>query len=244
VSILRNQRGLSLIEATIMLAVVSLLTAVMAPAVRTYVQSAQESAAMHDVEAIATGLSRMLSDTGESWFLRDGNGTLATDVPSHATANRVDLMVSDGNIPQLYSGVTRSTVGTEWTAPVDNAAVQELEYYLATNVPSNASANAYRSATNMSVTANFDPTSGQTFNSDQAWRGPYLPGPLGPDPWGNRYAVNVEFLAKAPGAGPTGNVNDAIVLSAGNNGMIETRIDVDGSNSANDVVFIVSGTTR
>jgi hypothetical protein len=189
----------------------------------------------------------MLVDIGESWFLRDGNGAGVTDVPSHdnvTVVNRVDLMVSDGSVPQVFTSVARGS-GTDWnTAQVDNSPVQKLEYYLATNKPSNAAGNAYRSATNMSVATNFDPVSSQTFNSDYAWRGPYISGPIGPDPWGNRYAVNVEFMAKAIGAGPSGNVNDAIVLSAGNNGMVETAINVDGSNSTNDVVYVLSGATR
>ena len=81
----------------------------------------------------------------------------------------------------------------------------------------------------MSVATEFDPDSGALFNAEHAWRGAYLPGPIGPDPWGTRYAVNVEFLARALGAGPSGNVNDVFVISAGPDRVVDTRFDVDGA---------------
>jgi hypothetical protein len=97
----------------------------------------------------------------------------------------------------------------------------------------------------MSVLANFDPDSGSQFNADFGWRGAYLPGPIGADPWGNRYAVNVEFLAKALGAGPSGNVNDVFVVSAGQDGTIDTRFDTDGvTTGGDDLIYVISGGTR
>ena len=59
------------------------------------------------------------------------------------------------------------------------------------------------------------------------WNGPYLQAPLGPDPWGGRYAINVRFLGEmssrpgsAPGANPTAPA--VWVLSAGPDGVFET----------------------
>ena len=238
----RSERGLSLVEATIILSVISVLSAILAPSVRTYVQGAQQATAKKDVEALGAALSRMLVDVGEAWVLRDGNGTAATDAPSHATTNRVDLLVSEGKIPSVYTA--RSSGSPDWSTAVNNTTVQKFEYFLVTNTPSNTSANAYRTALNMSVSTQFDPADGATFNSTHAWRGAYLPGPIGADPWGNRYAANVEYFARTPGAGPSGNVNDVVVLSAGNNGLIETRYDTDGPSNGNDIVYVVSGGTR
>jgi hypothetical protein len=237
---------MSLIEATVILGVIALLTAIMAPAVRAYVLSAQQVAAKKDADVISASLIRFLTDVGETWVLRSGARTgTATDqgAPSHAAANRVDLLVSDGKIPAV--NVARSSGGTEWSAAVDNAAVQKLEYYLVSNLPSNAGANAYRIATAMSGVGNFDQDSGASYNSPHSWRGPYLPGPVSADPWGNRYAVNVEFLAHAQASTPSGNVNDVFVVSAGPNGLIENRIDADGVNASNnDVISLISGGTR
>jgi type II secretory pathway pseudopilin PulG len=232
------------VEATVILGVMSVLAAMMAPSIRGYVLNAQQVAAKHDVEEIGGALARMLTDVGEAWIARDGNGAAATNPPLHTAANRVDLLVSDGRTPSIYSGATRSSGSPDWDAAVNDTTVQDLDYFLVSNTPSNAAGNAYRTATNMSVAAEFDPDDAATFNAPHAWRGAYLPGPIGPDPWGNRYAVNVEYLAKALGAGPSGNVNDVIVLSAGNNNLIETRYDTDGAAGGNDILHVVSGGTR
>src|SRR2546422_10432249 len=98
---MRSERGMSLVEGTIILAVISLLTAVMAPAINDYVVDAKQSKAKKDVEAIGMALSHMINDTGEPWVLRDGNGALATDPPAHTAANRVDLMVTAGAPPAV-----------------------------------------------------------------------------------------------------------------------------------------------
>jgi len=47
-----------------------------------------------------------------------------------------------------------------------------------------------------------------------------------------------------PGTGPSGNVNDVIVISSGSNALIESRYDTDGVAPANDVVHVFAGGTR
>lgn len=236
---MRSDRGMSLLEATIVLSVAAVLAAMVAPAVRNYVQTAQQATAKKDVETLGSALARFLADNGEAWFLQDGNGASATAAPAHST--KVELMVSDGRTPAVN---TARGAGTDWDTAVNNTTVQKFEYFLVTNTPSNAAANAYRSATNMSLTAQFDPDGGAQFNSEYAWRGPYLPGPIGSDPWGNRYAANVEFLARTLGTGPSGSDNDVVVISAGDDGIIETKFNTDGYTSGNDVFYVFSGGTR
>ncbi len=242
---MRNERGMSLLEATIVLMVMSILAAIIAPPVGSYVRSTQHAAASRDVENIGAALGRMLDDLGESAVLRDGNGASAALAPSRAAGNRVHLLVTQGDTPTVAAPAVRAGVGvTDWNHPVDNAAVQLLDSYLVANTPSGLAANGYRTASTMSTTTEFDPDGGAMFNAEHAWRGAYLPGPLGPDPWGYRYAVNVEFLGRPTGAGPAGQVNDVFVLSAGADGRIETRFDVDGVTSSNDVIYLVGGGTR
>jgi type II secretory pathway pseudopilin PulG len=241
----RGQRnaGISLIEASIVLSVFAILTAVLAPSIGGYISDAQQVAAKKDIEAIGSAVARMLTDVGDGWILRDGNGAAATAPPVHTAANRVDLLVSSGAVPAL--GVARLTPGADWSAAVDDGAVQRLEYFLVQNTPSNLAANGYRTAATTNVLTEFDPDSGAQYNAEHGWRGAYLPGPIGPDPWGTRYSVNVEFLARALGAGPSGNVNDVFVVSAGPDQTVDTRFDVDGATAGpGDLVYIVSGGTR
>ena len=236
---------MSLVEATVVLMVLSIIASIMAPPVLEYVRTTQEAAAAHDAAEIGAALARMLDDVGETFVLRDGNGSSTTVPPSHAAGNRVDLLVTEGQTPTIDPSAVRPGAGvTDWDDAVNNAAIQLLDHYLVTNTPSSLAANAYRTASSMSATTEFDPDVGAMFNAEHAWRGAYLPGPLGADPWGNRYAVNVEFLERPLGAGPSGNVNDVFVLSAGDDGRVDTRFAVDGVTSGNDVIAVVSGGTR
>ncbi len=237
------ERGISLVEATIILAVLSILTAIMAPAIGDYVSDARASQAKKDVETIGTAIAKMLEDVGETFLLQDGNGAAATNPPSRASSNLVKLVVTDGNTPSV--GTARSSGTPDWDAAVNDGTVQTLEDHLVTNTPSGLSANRYRTASDMTVVSNnFDPTDGATFNSPNAWRGAYLPGPLGPDPWGRRYAVNVEYLERPLGT-PAGQVTDVFVVSAGQNGLIDTRFDTDGATGGgDDLIYVVSGGTR
>jgi type II secretory pathway pseudopilin PulG len=236
---------MSLVEASVVLMVLSVIASLMAPPVLEYVRTTQEAAASHDVAEIGAALARMLDDLGETSVLRDGNGSSATTPPSHAAGNRVDLLVTQGETPTLDPSAVRPGASvTDWDDAVNDAAIQLLDYYLVANTPSSLAANGYRTASSMSTTTEFDPDVGAMFNAEHAWRGAYLPGPLGPDPWGNRYAINVEFLERPLGAGPSGNVNDVFVLSAGSDGRVETRFAVDGVTSGNDLIHVVSGGTR
>src|SRR5687768_4176294 len=119
--------GMSLVEATIILMIIATLTAVIGPSIGDYIEDARRSAARRDTETIATALTRMLADTGEAWFVRNGARTgTATDqgAPSHLVAARVDMMISDGAVPTL-SATPRSS-GTDWDDVIvsDTGAIQ------------------------------------------------------------------------------------------------------------------------
>jgi type II secretory pathway pseudopilin PulG len=236
----------SLVEATIILMVFAILTAVIAPTAGGYIKDAQQASAKADVDEISSALAKMLADVGEAWFVRNGARTgTAVDhgSPAHGVAARVDMMVTAGAIPVLAAAARPA--GTDWDDAVNHAAIQRLENYLLLNIPSNLAANAYRTSASMNGAGNFDTDAGMTFNADFGWRGAYLAGPIGPDPWGSRYAVNVEFLARAQGTIGSGSRMDVVVLSAGANARTDTQFEVDGSVPGNDdIVSPVSGGTR
>jgi type II secretory pathway pseudopilin PulG len=241
-----SQRGVSLVEAAIILLVFATLTAIIAPAAGGYIRDAQQTSAKADVDRIAVALSKMLTDVGEAWFVRNGARTgSATDhgAPAHGAGTRVDLMVSTGATPVLAA--TARPAGTDWDDAVNHAAIQQIENYLLLNMPSNIAANAYRTSASVDGAGTFDPDDGRTFNADFAWRGAYLAGPIGPDPWGSRYAANVEFLARTLGTTGSGSPMDVVVLSAGADARINTQFEVDGTTAGtDDIIALVSGGTR
>ncbi|HEY4636541.1 MAG TPA: hypothetical protein VIG92_08275 [Rhodospirillales bacterium] len=257
---MRNSRdaGLSLIEATIIVAAMSTLAAILAPTIADYIETSKDVRVNADTELIGAALTRMLTDTGEIAFLMDGNGggaAFSTNPPSHLTANRVDMLVSDGVTPAIAAGQTRAA-GTDWDDALVGAGtgvVQTLRDHLVRNMPSATALNRYRNAADMNIPNNFDPVDGGAFNAEYAWRGAYLQEPVGPDPWGYRYGVNVEFWAKATGVGVgvSGSVNDVFVLSTGRDGVADTPFETlatagrDGATAlGDDVIYVVSGGTR
>jgi type II secretory pathway pseudopilin PulG len=81
------------------------------------------------------------------------------------------------------------------------AGLDRLDHQLITNAP------GYRRAT----------------SGTSGWNGPYLASDVGPDPWGNRYMVNVGLVSGDATTGPQPAPPLAVwVISAGPDGKIET----------------------
>src|SRR5436190_13950479 len=87
----RQERGMSLIEVTIMLVVISVLTGVMAPSVTRSVAQARLTRALTDETAIKTAISNYRTDTGNRGFSISGTN------PAIGNAATVKLLVSDGD---------------------------------------------------------------------------------------------------------------------------------------------------
>lgn len=249
-----GDRGVSLVEATVVLSVFALLASVMAPVIGGYVDTARQARAREDVQAIATAIRDFVADNAESQFLIDGSDGSPGQPPTRSDANRVNLLVSDGDIPALAAAVGTETF---WTLPVNGGTVDTLVNHLAQNTPAEAAGNKYRDPTDVTVNApggnnvDFARSSSSGFNAPYAWRGAYLRAPVDSDPWGNRYAVNVAFLDPAPTANIAGGAGvitagwtfaayqrlDVFVLSAGSDEEIDTRSAQDGAVPGDDDVL-------
>jgi type II secretory pathway pseudopilin PulG len=252
---LASERGLSLVEATIMLAVIATLSAILAPTITDSIGNARLARAHEDTQNIAQAIQNFISDTGESKFLRVAKGaaTAAQPPADRLDARRVDLLVGDGDIPPLGTGVSAETF---WTQAVNNAAVDSLANHLVDNTPGSAAANRYRTPTDIATgggggNIDFARSESGGFNAPYSWRGPYIKGPVDPDPWGYRYAVNVAFLDPSP-QGTVGGVTagfvaadyprlDVFVLSAGSDREIDTKSAQDGAVPGDDdIIYVVS----
>jgi hypothetical protein len=174
-------------------------------------------------------------------------------------ANRVDLLVSgtgvaDTDVDDAAKGVS----GSASAALTGNAVA--TPYNWAGGANTNTPALAERATvddqliTNTTVAytgVNF--TGGGGPRVGLGWRGAYLTGPAGLDPWGYRYQANTVFLGVASDAaagGAEGNADggwsyDSMVLSAGTNGMVETAFGpAGGTASGDDVIYVIKGSTR
>lgn len=179
--------GFTLIELTVVLAVIVTLALVLTPSIANSINDARVARARNDCQTIANGIYQFYRDTGyfPLWRLAPGGGA---GVP----ANRLQLLVSRGNLPA-------EDIPTPWTTGTAGS----LSDQLVTNAPGYAM---------------------RTPTSQFGWNGPYFSSEISPDPWGNRYVVNVALIEMSPGAVTAGGRPKMAVwvLSAGPNGVIDT----------------------
>ena len=198
---IRGTRGVSLVEATIIVTIAAILSAAAAPIASRTIDRARLTRAVEDATAIKTAINSFLVEF-TSFTPFTSSGVTGGDT--------IEMLVSDGDIPFTAIGATNwDDVVTCCAAAVD---VDFLERHLVTNA---LPAGAYT-------------TGGAT-----PWRGAYISAPVDPDPWGNRYAVNVEYLRTAPTS------NDVFVLSAGPDEEINTAFAVNGAVPGEDDIIAV-----
>jgi hypothetical protein len=243
---LTNARGLSLVEVTIMLLVLMLLTGVLAPSIFDFVNDAKWVKVKEDCEAIGLTVARLTRDVG-SCLKFNGNGVCSKN-------NRVDLLYSDGPEVQQWMLEGDGTVDFYSTQTAsgnlnwdhDNTRGDTMAHQFVDNAtgPDYPTPNELMTYTHV----------GPQFNL--GWRGAYLSSPIGPDPWGRRYLVNTVFLSVAidatPGYGEGkrsgGWSQDVFCISAGPNGLYETAFGGNANRGTyrhgDDFIYIISGDTR
>jgi type II secretory pathway pseudopilin PulG len=251
-----SERGLSLIEATIILMVLATLTAVISPVAGNYIQDSRNSAAKADAETIGSGVLALLRDTG-SRCLRVAGTTDCTK------ANRVDLLVTSGSNPRGLSTTAAANIVLPDSEAATNATVNWLP---SANAPTQQDLLEDQLIENDNPTPYATPTytAGGGPRMKLGWRGAYLTGPITVDPWNARYQVNTIFLTVANDAidaapGPGFNQlqeglreaawnRDVLVLSAGINGIVETSFGGTASGGVtgggDDVVYVIRGGSR
>jgi type II secretory pathway pseudopilin PulG len=250
----RGDRGLSLVEATIVLGVVTVLAAALAPSIGDYLSDARQTTAKQQTEAIGSAILQLLRDTG-SRCLRAA-GTVDCTV-----TNRVDLLVTAAPDPvavdtTLAPDITLTDPEAATTSPVNwlpSASAPVQQDLLEDQLIENDNATPY---TAVSFIAAGGP------RMKLGWRGAYLTGAITADPWNTRYQVNTVFLTVATNAVDTsmspnqlqeglreaGWSRDVLVLSAGANRIVETSFGGTAAGGVNaggdDVIYVLTGSSR
>lgn len=239
------EAGLSLVEATIILMVLSILTAIVAPSAGSYLESARHTKAKEDVEAIASAIDQLMRDAGRLCLSLNGS-SCANDA-----SGRVELLVSGAAVgdneptvvttPFVAAASTASSTNLNWaggTNEVADARRDTMDDQFVTNAPGYAG---------VTFTGGGGPRAGI------GWRGAYLAGPVDVDPWGYGYQASTVFLAVATDAADGtsagqkrgGWTSDVVVISGGSNGVIQTAFGSAGAaGTGDDITAIVQGGTR
>jgi hypothetical protein len=198
---LRSPRGITLFEVALMLTATTALAAALMPTVTATIRHAEFAKAAADMVKIR--------DAAIECFQNDM--VQAPTIDGAAVGTFVELLVSDGDIPRQVS----ATGSVEWQRLVDNAGglVDFLERHLVTNNPRGNGANAYSTV------------------DGTPWRGAYMNAPIDSDPWGNRYAINVEWF--------NGGAEDVVVFAAGPDEEIDSAYAVNGLTAGDDDLVLL-----
>ena len=242
---LKSARGLSLIEVTIMLLVLMLLTGVLAPSIMDFVKDAQWVKVKEDCEAIGISVARLTRDVGPCLKF-NGAGKCTKD-------NRVDILYSDG--PDVTTSDVIDEATTMFVAG-DNVAMS-LNWYLDDERGDSMERQFVDNSANYLSPAQLGTYTAVGPQFNLGWRGAYLSAPIAQDPWGHKYLVNSVFLAVAIDAGCGGPCEgqrhggwsrDVFCISSGPNGLFETRFEGNywggTSRMGDDFTYVIAGDTR
>ena len=133
--------------------------------------------------------------------------TRFTDNGTQTVARSMGFLVGDGDIPA--AGLVAN-----WTSDTSLTSVDFLEEHLVLN--------SFNGGEDYSTTG------------APLWRGAYLNAPVDPDPWGNRYAVNTQYLG-----GGAGGTNDVVVYSAGPDEISDTTSVGNPLTAVNDDLIVL-----
>jgi prepilin-type N-terminal cleavage/methylation domain-containing protein len=184
---MKTNKGFTLIEVAVVLAIIAILAAILTPIVTSYIDQSRDTRAGADVKKIAEAVLLYKRDTSK-WPAFD---TLAAANAS-TTASRNCL--TSGPSAALPTGTNEASWATEC-----GSSIGMLSGYLNVN--------------------SLGVTSGNAAGGAVSFRGPYLDGAVGTDPWANNYVVtskylvdsgvNNSFWAYAASAGPNGGLDTA-----------------------------------
>lgn len=270
-----SSAGFTLVEVSIIIMSLAILSAIMLPQIGVFLRDARMARVREDVAALGVAMMQLLKDTGESSFYCEpqGRGRTPERMDESGEIAPVALLIGDGDTPdggsdfyewrQPFDGEIDSSATDFGGVSLRSGLVDTFANHLIQNDPTSLSTagqvggayDRYRTPADMrggdassgvGGGLQFDPIGGQGFNSEFAWRGPYLDG-VRPDPWGNRYMANVLWLAMPEFADGSGFMRAIIVLSAGPDEEVDTPFGSIGGffHGDDDIAYPVAyGTLR
>jgi len=221
----RDERGITIIETTVILSVLFILAGVMSPIVSDSITTARSVKAKSDAEMIAMGLINLQKDLGADALAINGAAGTA-EAPQFA-----DVLATAGTPPQVDDrepGLA-DTVVSLFSKPGNNNGKS------AGNGDASQTTVAQRRKWVEAPTDSLDDhlmtnRKGYRFRRPgeySGWNGPYISAQLSGDPWGNEFLINSRYLdGGTTAADSQGRARHAVfVVSAGADGVIQTPFD-------------------
>jgi type II secretory pathway pseudopilin PulG len=235
-----NERGITILETTVILSVLFILAGVMSPIVSESVNTARAVKAKNDASMIATGLINLQKDVGADALNLGGAaiGGAALRLP--------DLLVSQGSAPDVEDAETRES-GPAPMIPLLAAPGQS-----GVSLPADARAamRAERRRWRDTPAGSLDDhlmnnRRGYRFRRSGeygGWNGPYVSAEVKGDPWGRQFLINSRWLdGGSSAADAEGRIRRAVfVVSAGADGVVDTPFEqsiIDARAYGDDIVI-------
>ena len=199
--------GLTLVEMTVILSVIVILTTVLVPTVMSHIAQARVLRAQQDVRALANAITSFFDDTG---FMPK-----TSDVVNGKPGNLpVDIIMTPGEPPALPDDLK----GNQQIWVTGRA--DYFRNHLVNNTP------GYYGDLDSDLMINVAGYRLKSADQKAGWNGPYISIPEA-DPWGNRYMCNIIYVDTRLGAvDKDGNVKRAVfVISSGPDGIIQTEFE-------------------
>jgi type II secretory pathway pseudopilin PulG len=242
---MKNERGITIIETTVILSVLFILAGVMSPIVSESIMTARAVKAKSDASMIAMGLINFQKDVGAGALALTGTTGGGAQAQTQAVGLTA-MLVSDGDVPALTDEQEQSATFPAMTLLAQTA----LGGARATGSGNGSSSTEQRRLWREAPADSLDDhlrhnRKGYRFRQPgeyDGWNGPYLSAPIAGDPWGNRYLINAGFLdGGTTAADSNGRLRRAVfVVSAGGNGVIETPFEqpvIDARAYGDDIVI-------
>lgn len=204
--------GLSLVEVTVMLAVLFILAAMMIPVVSDSINNARMVRARNDLSQMASAITGFQRDVGPFVF----DGSRLRQIQTVGSLSVVDVLVSGGALPGVADSVPLgesglfapdASVGTTQAALRPWVAISTFDKF-----DNHLRVNGRRYPVSISGPGN-------------GWNGPYVSKEITGDPWGHAYLANAGFLRGTPPAPGRCRTCAVFILSAGPNGLVETPFE-------------------
>jgi type II secretory pathway pseudopilin PulG len=238
---MRHERGITIIETTVILSVLFILAGVLSPIVSESITTARAVKAKNDASMIAMGLINFQKDLGGDARAFSGAGAIVSQA-----LGLPQLLVTAGEMPSVEDDDEEETS----TGPMIALLAPPGNGGRGQGHGGGRSSGSQRRKWREARAETLDDhlmhnRRGYRFRQPGeygGWNGPYLSAPIASDPWGHQYLVNTQFLdGGTTAADSSGRVRRAVfVVSPGGNGVIETPFEqsiVDARAFGDDIVI-------
>ena len=226
---LHSERGITILETTVILSVLFILAGAMSPIVSESVNTARAVKAKNDASMIAMGLINLQKDVGADAL---NIGGAAVGGPS---LRLPDLLASQGSAPETEDAQTSESELSSSSAPIVPLLAAPGHSGVSLTASTRAALRAERRRWRDTPAGSLDD---HLMNNRRGyrvrrsgeyggWNGPYVSAEVKGDPWGRQFVINSQWLdGGASTADSQGRIRRAVfVVSAGADGVVDTPFE-------------------